>query len=277
MPRFRKPFCSPASAAAAALLLAWLSLAGLPLTTPQSPDPQSAPPPPAAAIQARLIAAFQGDQEALLRFQHLEHVVTSRDGRRDGRTLRVWYVRGRAVSETIALDSRTLSPQELTAEHQRALQRARAAAQRPTAPAGVVEFDGQRYPFAKLADDYLYLDPQPRLWQGREIWVYQARPNPATASRSRAESLLLHSQGEVWVDAADLHVVRIALHTTSPVRYGLGVLATIHAAKLELDLQRHSHGVWLPAHADFQLSATILLVKSLTRSKQQSFSDYTPN
>ena len=277
MPRFRKRFCSPASAVALALLLAWLSLAGMPVATPQSPDPQTVPPPPAAAIQARLIAAFQSDQETLLRFQHLEHVVTSRDGRFEGRTLRVWYVNGRAVSETIALDSRALSPQELAAEHERALQRARSAAQRPMAPPGVVEFDGQRYPFAKLADDYLYLDPQRRIWQGREIWVYQARPNPATASRSRAESLLLHSRGEVWVDAGDLHVVHIALHTTSPVRYGLGVLATIHAAKLELDMERHSPGVWLPEQTDFQLSATILLVKSLFRSKQQSFSDYTPN
>ncbi|HUX68385.1 MAG TPA: hypothetical protein VMV31_12935 [Terriglobales bacterium] len=253
----------------------------LPLA-PSPPPPAGAAqapasPPPAAAIEARLIAAFQNDQEALLHFQHLEHVVTGRDGAFDGRTLHVWYVHGHAVSETIALDHRALSPKEIAAEHQRALIRARDAAQRPPAPAGVVVFDGQRYPFAKLADDYLYRDPQRRVWRGREIWVYQAYPNPATASRSRAESLLLHSQGVVWVDAADLHVIRIELHTTSPVRYGLGVLATIHSAGLELDLERHSPGVWLPAHADFHLSATVLLVKSLLRSKQQTFSDYTPN
>lgn len=195
----------------------------------------------------------------------------------DNRTLRVWYVNGHEVSETIALDNRELSAAELAAEHQRALQRAQDARSRPAPPTGVIVFEGYSYPFAKLADDYVYTNPQARIWQGREIWVYQAHPDPKAPARSRAETLLLHSQGEVWVDAADMHIIRIALHTTAPVHYGLGLLATIHQATLELDLQRQSPRVWLPAKADFHLRATVLLVHPLARSKTQNYSAYSPN
>lgn len=231
-------------------------------------------PPPAAAIKSRLIANFQQDQAALLDLVHREHVVVDKDGAVDGRTLRVWYVNGHEVSETVALDARELSPAELAAEHARALQRARDAARKPPAPTGLIQFENQSYSFARLADDYVYGPAHTIAWNGRTVWVYPATPNPAVPSRSRAESVLLHSSGEVWVDAADLHVIRISLHTTAPVRYLLGVLATIHTARLDLQMERRAPGFWVPSEADFSLHATVLMLRSLDRSKQQQFFRY---
>ncbi len=222
-----------------------------------------------------MIAAFERDQKALEHFQYLEHVVTVKNDAVDARTLRVWYVNGNPVSQTVALDTRQLSQAELEAEAQRAQIRARAAARRPPPPDGVVEFDGVRYPFARLAHDYIFSDGETRLWRGRAVWVYQARPNPAADSRSRAETLLLHTAGEVWVDAQDLHVIRLRVHSTSPARYLLGVLATIHQAQISIEMQRYAPGVWLPARSDFSLRATILLLDNIYRSKRQSFRDFT--
>ncbi len=233
------------------------------------------PPPPAAQIEPRVIAAFESDQKALQHFQYLEHVVTVKNRAVDARTLRVWYVNGNAVSQTVALDSRQLSQTELAAEAQRAQIRARAAARRPPPPAGVVVFDGVRYPFSRLAHDYIFSDGETRLWHGRPVWVYQARPNPRTDSRSRAETLLLHTAGEVWVDAGDLHVIRLTVHSTSPAKYLMGVLATIHRARLSMEMQRYRPGVWLPAKAYFSLNATILMFDNIYRSKRQSFRDFT--
>lgn len=256
----QNPFCFPASLGLAILALA--------LGT------RAQTPPDALAIKSRLIANFKSDQLGLERFVHQEHVCTNKDGVRDARTLRVWYVNGREVSETIALDNRRLSPEEIAAEHARALERARQAGLRPSPPAGMIVFEGQSYSFEKLAGDYVYGPAETRTWQGRTVWVYPARPNPNAPSRSRAESLLLHSQGEIWVDAEDMHVIRVALHTTAPVHYGLGVLATIHRAELDLQLQREAPGLWLPAEADFSLDATVFLVKRLERSKTQTYSAY---
>lgn len=268
--RRKRPSCFPTSGLRPGLATL-LALTALALAARAQ-----AAPPPAADIEAAIIANFERDQQALVTFEHHEHVVTVKDGERDARTLRVWYVNGHAVSETIALDDRTLSPAELAAEHQRALDRARAAAQRPPAPTGVIEFQGHTYPFARLAHDYVYTNPQTRQWMGRTFWVYQATPNPAVSSRSREESLLLRSSGEVWVDAEDQHAVRVMVHTTKPVRYGLGVLATIHQAALDLTLERQAPGLWLPAHAAFSVNATVLLFDSLHRAKTQDFSDYIP-
>ncbi|MGH8128641.1 MAG: hypothetical protein ACRD0Y_00580 [Terriglobales bacterium] len=240
-----------------------------------APAQTPAPPPPASpALEQRLIAAFQRDQNALRAYTHREHVVTRKDKDLDGRTLLVWYVHARPVRETIALDHRTLSKDERTAEHGRACERAAAAAKRTPPPAGVVEFGGHTYPFAKLAHDYLYSNPRTVQWQGRTTWAYDAVPNPHAHARSREETLLLHSRGEVYVDAADEHVVRLSIHSTATVRYLLGVLASIQQAGFLLDLQRIRPGVWLPAEADFHLRATVLLFDHIVRSKTTAYFDY---
>lgn len=237
---------------------------------------QGLPPAPAAtaALEQRLLVAFQADQQALLGYTHREHVVTRKDQQTDARTLSVWYVHGRAVSETIALDNRTLSNEELSAEHARACERAAAAAQRQPPRLGVIEFGGHSYPFARLAHDYRYTDPHTVVWNGRPTWVYEAVPNPDVRARSHEEYLLLHSRGEVYVDAEDQHVVRMAIQSTGTVRYLLGVLASIHHADFLLELERRQPGVWLPKEADFHLQATVLLFHHLTRSKQTRYYDY---
>lgn len=233
-----------------------------------------AAPPPAEQIKANLIVNFQHDQEALLGYVHHEHVITMKDGERDARTLRVWYVNGHEVNETIALDDRQLSAEELSAEHARAMKRAEEAAQRPPAKTGVLVFGGHEYPFAKLANDFIYGPATVKTWNGRKVWVYPATPNPHAHGRDRAETLLLHTAGEVWVDAEDEHVIRVSVHLTSPVRYGFGVLATVHQAALDLLLQRHAPDEWFPAETDFSVEATVLFVKTITRAKHTTYADY---
>lgn len=270
MPLPRNRFCSPVSRAArgcALLLLCLLPGAGW----AQQPAP---PPAPTAAFEQRLLDAFAADQRALLQYTHREQVTVERDGRTERSTTRVWYIHGRAVNETTARNGVPLTDTEQAQEHQYALKRARAAAQRPAPPLGEIEFAGRSYPFSRLAQDYLYSEPVSRQWKGRAIWVYQANPNPAVHARSHEEKLLLHSAGEVWVDAQDEHVIRIQLHATQPVRYGFGVLAVVHQADLLLQLQRVKPGVWLPETTAFHAQATVLLVDSIQRAKVQDADDY---
>lgn len=270
---FKKRCCCPSKLSRCQLRAAAVLLALLP-SAAAAQTPSLPAPPPAELIKAQLIANFQRDQQALQDYTHREHVVTLKDGERDARTLRVWYVHGREVSETIALDDRQLSAQEISAEHQRAMKRAQEAVRRPPAPTGVLVFEGHSYPFAKLADDFVYGPAAVKQWEGRTVWVYPATPNPRAQGRSRAETLLLHTAGEVWVDAGDLHVIRLSVHLTSPARYGLGVLATVHSAALDLLLERQAPGEWLPRETDFDLKATVLVFKDLTRAKRTAYSDY---
>lgn len=253
---------------------AGLAILGLALVARAQDLPPA--PPATPALEQRLTEAFQQDQRALLGYTHREHVVTRKDQQKEGRTLFVWYVRGRAVSETTALDNRALRDEELRAEHARACARAAAAAERKPPPLGVIEFGGHSYPFARLAHDYRYGNPRTVLWNGRATWIYDAIPNPDVRARSREEKLLLHSRGEVYVDAEDRHVVRMAIQSTGAVRYLLGMLATIHHADFLLELQRVQPGVWLPQEAGFHLQATVLLFDHLTRSKETRYYDYLP-
>jgi len=242
-----------------------------------TPIRADAPPiPSAAAIRDVLVHNFQKDQEAVLRYSYLEHIVSLRNGVRDGRTLYVYFINGHPVSETVALDNRPLRPDERVAEHRRALQRARDAAAKPPAPADYVEVNNKRYSFEKLADDFQYGPARLDTWRGRPTWVFPATPVPRLRSGSAEEQMLLTSRGEVWVDVADRHVVRIRVHTIAPVRYYLGLGAVIHSASVDLELHRHQPGEWLPAATNLEINATVLLVKTIVQSKQATFSDFKP-
>ncbi|HET9785273.1 MAG TPA: hypothetical protein VFP94_10005 [Terriglobales bacterium] len=269
-PHPRKLSCSLISRGGGVLLLACALLAA---GSAQQPAP---PPAPTPALQQRLLGAFQVDQRALLTYSHREHVTVVKDGKTQRTTTRVWYVHGRAVNETTARNGVPLTDSEQTLEHSYALKRAQAAAQRPAPPIGELEFSGRSYPFSRLAHDYLFQPLATRLWNGRTTWVYEASPNPDAKARSREEKLLLHSAGEVWVDVEDQHVVRIQIHATSPVRYGFGLLAVVHEADLLLELQRIQPGVWLPQTTAFHAQATVLMVDSIARAKEQLAYDYQP-
>jgi len=232
--------------------------------------------PTAASLRALLIHNFQQDQAALQRYSYLEHVVALRNGVREGRTFYVHFINGHPVSETVALDDRALRPEEREAEHRRALQRGRDAAAKPPAPANSIEVNRKRYSFEKLANDFQYGPAHLATWRGRPTWVFPATPVPGLRSGTPEEQMLLTAQGEIWVDVADRHVVRVTIHTTAPVRYYFGLGAVVHHAAIDLELQRHRPGEWLPASSDLEVSATVLLVKPVVQSKQSTYSDFRP-
>jgi hypothetical protein len=234
------------------------------------------PPPDPASIRATLITNFKRDQEAVIRYSHKEHVILVKNNVRDARTLLLFYINGHGVAETIALDNRQLSAAEIRAEHARAVIRAQAAAKLPPAPVGGLEFGGKTFTFSDLAADYLYSNPNVFVYDGRATWSYDLSPNPNAHSGSMEEQALLGSIGQIWIDAADRHVIRISLRTYKPVRYLGGFLATIHSGELDLLLKRHSPGEWLPQYYGFELDATIAFFKHIAESKQTTFSDYDP-
>ena len=261
------PFAVRSFAAAAALAL----LAAAPAAFAQAP---AASPPPIDSMRAELIRNFSADQRNVWRYSHRERVALAKNGRVTRRRLLVYFVNGHQVTITLANNGQPLTAAQLEDERHAAQARAAELRHRPPPPAGSLIFNGRAYSFAKLANDFLYAPGRVDRWQDRTVWIYAATPNPNTPSRSREEQVLLGSKGEIWVDAQDHHVVRITLHTFEPVKYFLGILATVHSAHLDLQLARRTPGEWLPARTDFAFDASILLFKRLREAKTQNFSDF---
>lgn len=243
-----------------------------------------------AALRDQLIASFSADQAAVQRYRHHEVVSLVRGPNRETRELSVFFVHGHQVSVTLAENGRAVSAPDLAAERLAAQARAAQLTHRPPPPPGALEFDQHVYSFRKLADDFLYGAPKVTTWRGRPTWVYPAEPNPNVPDRTRAEQVLLSSRGEIWVDARDRRVARIRLHTFAPVRYFLGILATVREASLDLQLAPGADAglaeafagapaggdCWLPTRAYFDFDATVFFFKHLHQSKLQVFSDYRP-
>ncbi|MGH9536262.1 MAG: hypothetical protein ACRD2E_15545, partial [Terriglobales bacterium] len=236
--------------------------------------PSAPTPPSAVAIRPAVLRNFTADQAALRRYRYRERVILVKGGSRTDRTLSVYYVQGRSVAPEIALDGQPLGPRGRAAQQQAARERAAQLAHRPPPPLGVVDFRGHDYSFPRLAADFHYGPARVVIWHGRTTWVYPAWPNPNAPHPSSAEKVLLASRGTVWIDAKDLHLVRVQMHTFRPVRYLAGILATVHRATLDLQLQRVAPGVWLPARTAFRLRATLLLLKAFNESKVESYWAY---
>lgn len=231
-------------------------------------------PPSALSIRPAVLKHFTADQEALSQYRHLERIVLTKNGQRSDRTVRVYYVHGRAVAPEIALGGKALGPKARAAQEKAAALRAQQLAQRPPPPPGMLEFQGHNYAFKELAEDFRYGPGKVVQWHGRTTWVYPAYPNPNGPHRSRAEEVLLGSEGTVWIDAQDLHLVRVQMHTFRPVKYFGGLLATVHAARLDLQLERVAPGIWLPRRIAFHVQATILLLKQFQESKVETYWGY---
>lgn len=236
------------------------------------PSPPS--PPTARAIRPAVLRNFTADEAALWRYLHQERIILVKDGSRSDRTVHVFYVHGRAVAPAIAVGGKPLGPRALANQQRAAAERVAQLARRKPPPLGAVEFHGHSYSFKKLAEDFHYGPAKVLQWHGRTTWVYPAWPNPNVPHTTRAEQVLLASRGTVWIDAKDLHLVRVEMHTFRPVKYFAGILATVHHATLDLELQRIAAGVWLPRRIAFRLQATILLFKTFDEAKVETYWGY---
>lgn len=101
------------------------------------------------------------------------------------------------------------------------------------------------------------------------------RPNPAFTPPDREGQVYHGMVGELWVDQAQMRLVKIDAHLISDVNFGWGVLGRLYKGGSILvenaDVGLHH---WETTHMKLQLQGKIMMMKSVDFSTTEDFSNF---
>jgi hypothetical protein len=101
------------------------------------------------------------------------------------------------------------------------------------------------------------------------------RPNPAFTPPDREGEVYHGMVGELWVDQAQLRLVKIDAHLVSDVNFGWGVLGRLYKGGSIL-VQNADVGLhhWETIHMKLNLQGKLLMLKSVDYSTTEDFTDF---
>ena len=109
---------------------------------------------------------------------------------------------------------------------------------------------------------------------GREVWVISGEPRTGFVAHAKGGKYLSRFHGKVWIDKADLQVVKLDVECLDTISWGL-FLARFHkGSRFMLEQTRVNDEVWLPRHITFKLDARLALLKGFKVESDQTYRDY---
>ncbi len=110
---------------------------------------------------------------------------------------------------------------------------------------------------------------------GRTAWVLECSPRAGYKARSLRARVFEKTRGKVWIDAADLQLVRVDAAVFDTVSIGWGIAAKIQkGTRFRIDRRKIADGAWLPESQTIRFAARVMMVKSLAMEDSARFSDY---
>jgi hypothetical protein len=241
---------------------------------------------------ATLLKAVSANEEKVRELtEHYAFVETRTERRDDGdrgakagetRVYKVLPVAGRFVRELLSVDGKPLTDSERGKERKRAAEQVEealneAAKQKSKAEKAAAE--------GKAADDELTISTFLRISEissvrreslrGREVLAFDFEPRDDFEPKNIAENIASKLAGTIWVDEAALQVVRLEARITKKVKIGGGLLASLSPdSSIVMEQAKLNEEVWLPSFQEFNISAKVLLLKTVKQNSVSRFSDY---
>jgi hypothetical protein len=119
------------------------------------------------------------------------------------------------------------------------------------------------------------VSPRRERLRNRDSIVFDFRPRAGYKPKGRVESIVSKLAGVVWIDPIDKQVMRLEARLIDSYKMGGGLLASVRpGTALVFEQKRMEDGVWLPVFSQVNISAKILLFKSVNVNVTQEFSNY---
>ncbi len=119
------------------------------------------------------------------------------------------------------------------------------------------------------------VSPRRERLREREAIVFDFRPRVGYKPKNSTESIISKLTGIVWIDPVDKQVMRLEARLVESYKMGGGLLASVRpGTAFVFEQKRMDDGVWLPVFSQVNISAKILLFKSLDLNIMQEFSNY---
>ena len=132
----------------------------------------------------------------------------------------------------------------------------------------------QREPFHELLDAFDFTPAVEEQLNGRQVYRIEGTPRPGYKPKSTFGAFLPKVKLRLWIDARDLQGARIEIEAVDSISFA-GFLARLEkGSRIIVDQTRVNDEVWLPRSVSVTAAARLLLVKSLNREMEFTFSDY---
>jgi hypothetical protein len=119
------------------------------------------------------------------------------------------------------------------------------------------------------------VSPRREKLRERDAIVFDFRPRVGYKPKNSTESIISKLTGIMWIDPVDKQVMRLEARLVESYKMGGGLLASVRpGTAFVFEQKRMDDGVWLPVFSQVNVSAKILLFKSLDLNIMQEFSNY---
>lgn len=111
--------------------------------------------------------------------------------------------------------------------------------------------------------------------EGHDTIAFTLTPRPQARPRTRDGRIMKSFRGRAWVSETDFELARLDVEAIDTVSIGLGLLARVHkGTTVSFTRRKVNDEVWLPARAQYEVSARFLLLKRFRQGGVTEFSDY---
>ena len=141
------------------------------------------------------------------------------------------------------------------------------------------EWEKDRRERAQLVDDIFIVYDIAMLGRerldGHDTITFSLRPRPQSRPQTRDGRFMKSFIARAWVSESDYELARLEVEAIDNVAMGMGLIARVHKGATASFTRRKINGeAWLPARAEYRVSARILLLKAFREGATSEFSNY---
>ena len=196
------------------------------------------------------------------------------------RTYAVHMLYGSPYRELIAVNGKSLSPQDQEQERSKLEhEAARRAQETPGQRAHrIADYERDQARDRHFIEEFTHAFNFKLLGEhvldGRQVYVIEATPRRDYQQTDRESQVLTGMRGKMWIDKQTNHWVKVEAEVIHPVSIA-GFLATVEpGTRFELDKAPVEDGVWLPKHFEMKANAKVLGLFEHTKQQDENYFDY---
>jgi hypothetical protein len=215
--------------------------------------------------------------------QRLQIRELDRSGEVRSQRIQTWdvtFLEGSPYKRLVARDDRPLSAAEQRIEEER-LRRCADERKRETPEQRqrrLAEWrhheERQRQPLRELPDAFDFTLAGEEEYNGRPAYRIEAVPKAGYKPKSEFAAFFPKVKVHAWIDKDDLQGARIEIDAIDTISFGGFLLRLEKGSRIVIEQTRMDDALWLPQRVSVAAAARLLLVKSLDREMDYSFSDY---
>lgn len=206
-----------------------------------------------------------------------------RSGKVRSRKIETWDVtllEGSPYKRLIARDDHPLAPEEQQREEERLhwnLQERRKETneQRELRMAEWQRREQRRHePFHEILDAFDFAPAVEEQLKGRQVYRIDGTPKPGYKPKSPFAAFLPKVKLRLWIDARDFQGARIEIEAVDTISFAGFLVKLEKGSRITVEQARVNDEVWLPRNVSITAEARLLMLKSLNREMEYTFSEY---